>query len=352
MGVSNGKVTAPVSLYDVMTALGESKEDVGTLCMSSKINKWAKFKPYNIDQPADITDAQRKAVNFGLTFPAVYNSKSTLIAGLKGNTTWNYERPSETCMKRITDFDGYDHNAVAPFGTVNAQQALISSGPKIVTTLPVSGTDKINIGDFQKTGLELSQWYFSILLFNDTNQWLASAANTFAQGDAWVVSFSGAIGLVKGLYNAIPFASSKRWVPGQADPTGFKACGIGAEAVAVRIITEQDMYTVYISAKWNSAKTSVSYTITIHNGAASAHSFPNVSLYAATSNAGAGSLFLKNIGNVAVAAGDTLRYSGISALTSTYSHLGIRYDGVGTVTWFGINETISGGGGDTPSLKP
>lgn len=48
MPYNNGKITAPVSIYDVRRALNASANDVGRLCAHQKINKWAKFKPIHV----------------------------------------------------------------------------------------------------------------------------------------------------------------------------------------------------------------------------------------------------------------------------------------------------------------
>ena len=45
MSVSNGKIIAPVSIEDVKTVLGESSNDLATLCKSENINIWSKYKP-------------------------------------------------------------------------------------------------------------------------------------------------------------------------------------------------------------------------------------------------------------------------------------------------------------------
>lgn len=45
MSVSNGKIIAPVSIEDVKTILGESSNDLATLCKSENINIWSKYKP-------------------------------------------------------------------------------------------------------------------------------------------------------------------------------------------------------------------------------------------------------------------------------------------------------------------
>lgn len=45
MSVSNGIISAPVSIDDVKSTLGESSNDLATLCRSDKINIWSKYKP-------------------------------------------------------------------------------------------------------------------------------------------------------------------------------------------------------------------------------------------------------------------------------------------------------------------
>jgi len=48
-------VSAPVSIYDVQRALGKSSGDLGTLCQSSSINQWSKYKPVSKNK-IDTTD--------------------------------------------------------------------------------------------------------------------------------------------------------------------------------------------------------------------------------------------------------------------------------------------------------
>lgn len=43
----NGIISAPVSINDVKRALGESSNDLATLCKSENINIWSKYKPIN-----------------------------------------------------------------------------------------------------------------------------------------------------------------------------------------------------------------------------------------------------------------------------------------------------------------
>jgi hypothetical protein len=41
----SGIISAPVSIDDVKRALGESSNDLATLCKSENINIWSKYKP-------------------------------------------------------------------------------------------------------------------------------------------------------------------------------------------------------------------------------------------------------------------------------------------------------------------
>lgn len=47
MPYNNGIINAPVSIDDVKSALGESSNDLATLCKSENINIWSRFKPIN-----------------------------------------------------------------------------------------------------------------------------------------------------------------------------------------------------------------------------------------------------------------------------------------------------------------
>ena len=51
MSIVNGIIQAPVSIVDVRTVLGETSNDLATLCRTDKINMWAKFKPVELNKP-------------------------------------------------------------------------------------------------------------------------------------------------------------------------------------------------------------------------------------------------------------------------------------------------------------
>ena len=136
MGQSNGYITAPVNTDDVSAALGVNSHDVGTLCTSDKINKWAKYKPVRVDTYEEITDAQRKAVNHGLVVTNALQSD-----GYTYNLAeWTYNRPDGTWWKRLTDFVGYVHTAKPPIYIISDEPD--EAGCTVVTW--DEGTTKID----------------------------------------------------------------------------------------------------------------------------------------------------------------------------------------------------------------
>ena len=118
MALANNKITAPVSVDDVKSLLGESSNDLATLCKSSKINVWAKYKPTVFPSPFPDDWYKSKDGNYGLniTVDNRVSSWSALVAEYsKANNGYSniYNRPSggATSPYRLGDFRGYNHKA-------------------------------------------------------------------------------------------------------------------------------------------------------------------------------------------------------------------------------------------------
>ena len=118
MALSNNKITAPVSVDDVKSLLGESSNDLATLCKSSKINVWAKYKPTDYNAAFSDNWSKGKDGNYGLniTVDNRVSSWSALVAEYsKANNGYSniYKRPSggATSPYRLGDFRGYNHKA-------------------------------------------------------------------------------------------------------------------------------------------------------------------------------------------------------------------------------------------------
>ena len=130
MSVSNGKIVAPVSIDDVKSVLGESSNDLATLCKSENIKMWSKNKPIKHNCLFKPTDAQKKEVNYGISNIPYYRllgkMSQDVINGSMQNATnistldtriepWHYQKPigGYTSPYRLGDFDGYFANAAS-----------------------------------------------------------------------------------------------------------------------------------------------------------------------------------------------------------------------------------------------
>lgn len=127
MSVNNGVITAPIGIGDVNSVLNAGSLDLGTLCNSAKINPWARFKPTNGGQVAN-----RKKSNANEKYSVIYGiaqySGTTLVgrsnilkritsANFMNDLKWSLAQPTLNYY-RLTDFNGYNHNA--KFGFDNA----------------------------------------------------------------------------------------------------------------------------------------------------------------------------------------------------------------------------------------
>lgn len=191
MGYSNGIVYTPVNTDDVGSALGVASHDVATLCTHDKIKTWSKFKPVKVDTPATITDAQRKAVNYGIVNIPYFTLGANMASFMRGagavptngakTEYFVYDRPGANDWKRLDDFvkdstSGYWHEAEAP----------IFPPASDTISIPVSDSQNVdvffNIGvddemcvrlsdlDFTQTvgTFNAANWYVGVCLTNSS----------------------------------------------------------------------------------------------------------------------------------------------------------------------------------------
>lgn len=147
MSHNNGKIAAPVSIYDVQQVIGNSSPDLGTLCVANSINKWARYKPERAAGPMPLSHGTtdqvrtRKANHFGLTIPYCVDAIMSDLAHevlIREASAWDYLKPRGDRsgsggvkeFYRLTDFvripndatdtnpssaQGYNQNAGLPF---------------------------------------------------------------------------------------------------------------------------------------------------------------------------------------------------------------------------------------------
>lgn len=110
-GVISGSVA---QLADVKAVLGESVNTLSGLCKSSKINKWAKYKPvvYASNAPDRSGTAWWHGTNRNCSLTInTYAKASALASGYTAN--YGYVKPSGGTASpyRLLDFQGYNHKA-------------------------------------------------------------------------------------------------------------------------------------------------------------------------------------------------------------------------------------------------
>lgn len=171
MSVSNGKIVAPVSIDDVKSILGESSNDLATLCKSSKINIWAKYKPTVYPSPFPDDWYKAKDGNYGINI-TVENGKSywkdLIDEYSKTNNGYGniYNRPTGGVNSpyRLGDFRGYFHNAnpeVSDYLTTNVFIRESDTNQLLVSYNPVS-VDGSQISYFEFA--EFKDKYFGYII--------------------------------------------------------------------------------------------------------------------------------------------------------------------------------------------
>lgn len=221
---SNGIISAPVNTDDVRAVINENSHDVGTLCMSLKINGKSKHKPIGGSSPGTVSDANRKAVNYGITVPsytnavtmakAVYALTADDVEFKFDSTFFRYNRPGSNDFKRLDDFVGYNHNCKMPAEPIEQSTIIMPSDKTVgygVTFLLVSGiTDNIELKDLVS---DPSLYYLGIAVTNNSSIWGVTQAypitDTSHQAIGYVrMVFNGL--LANGSYRTFAFLSPQK----------------------------------------------------------------------------------------------------------------------------------------------
>lgn len=123
MSIINGtKIEAPVGAWEAGKVLGVRSGDIGTVCTSTRINPWAKHKPVNHPKIEPLTDEERASVQYGMTNIPLFANQADMASFVVSDTPapitgsaseyWAYELPPYNRPKRLSDFDGYWHQAI------------------------------------------------------------------------------------------------------------------------------------------------------------------------------------------------------------------------------------------------
>lgn len=316
MSYSNGKITVPVSISDVKTVLGESSNDLATLCKSSKINMWARFKPtvYPAPFPSDWYKAGDG--NYGITIP-VYTSIKDLYAAyhISGDTShrngYTYNQPygGSVSPYRLGDFRGYRHNSQPPIGG-------FTTNTRVVTNAGVTGSCAYRLtsatgddGQFTLAEMgDLKNCYFGFALFkNGSAVYWKTASSTISSSNSQMSITIGGSGtnLATGTYEAVPFLSTAKYDTGAIqNPVVGKWYPIpNASTTTVVVETSQNALLRDMSLSFSGG------TITLKNKGTTKHT--RVYLHFRFQSSNANSQFVSGeyqgvVNNITMAAGDTI----------------------------------------------
>lgn len=117
-GITPNEVALCIQDYRVDT---NGNVDVGMMCSSPKVSKWAKRKPIRFPKWTGLTDDERKGtvadnnqgIFYGVQFPAAGSAVLDASIATIHDATYDYLQPRGGASEpfRLDDFNGYDHDA-------------------------------------------------------------------------------------------------------------------------------------------------------------------------------------------------------------------------------------------------
>lgn len=228
MSVSNGKISAPVSIDDVKSVLGElSTNDLATLCKSANINKWSKNKPIKHNCLFKPTEAQKKEANYGISNIPYYRllgkMAQDVINGSMKNATnistldtriepWHYQQPmgGYASPYRLGDFDGYFANASAPIGAITETEIESSLSGKVSVVFN-KNTDTVSSLTFNDLASEkdFSNQYLGLCLSDGNKSFYMTQKIGFDEGDDVTISMLDSFGIFFRTAKLFPYFDNK-----------------------------------------------------------------------------------------------------------------------------------------------
>ena len=238
-------VQAPVKQSDIQGALGVSSSvnKWSQLCTHGNINMWAKYKPVSYNTPANLTVAQRKSVNYGITNIPVWtgngavNKMGNFWFGVDRSSTnapqcgdqnvyWGYQRPTGGASSpyRELDFNNYKHDVVAPIGGCTQSTIIISATGSL--TIPFSGngsgqSDGYTVPLSELTGVGVStgmfgNLYMSVMIrkVGTSTYYVASRDSKWSDDNSTSVTRSVTVAIGNALVGScevFPFLSTKKF---------------------------------------------------------------------------------------------------------------------------------------------
>ena len=283
MSVTNYKITAPVGIADIKSALGAGSGDLGTLCQNGNVNKWAKYKPIKLaiqsttDQFDKTNNTWKSTANWfrgtnGTCGFVPYST--TTLANIVSQTTggmngWTYNgTPTGTSLApyRHIDFADYNHLAKQLFQNFACNPEIKGGGSFSASCMVnVDGSDALVLSDIL---INNSNLYFGIIITDSSGNILKQCTNQTA-GEAGVqITFPTSIGVGNG-YRCYPFlAINPITLDGSVGNNTFYTCPMLSYAT-FNVVSHYQQLDVTIQAAYQlGSHTSFSVDITNNESAA------------------------------------------------------------------------------------
>ena len=175
MSVTDQIISAPGTGTDVQTVLNNQSGDGATLQTDTNINKWAKYKPVQLNQ--NMVDDQLKSDKTwrddstwwkaqdgkcGLAYVTKSTAAAVKTAVDTQQVIWSHVAP--TGPMRWTDFIQYDHAAIPPVFNVGSTNARLAAGSTLDILIATSTSTGLNLrlSDFRA----FENYYYSVLIFD------------------------------------------------------------------------------------------------------------------------------------------------------------------------------------------
>ena len=348
MSHSNGIISAPVSISDIQNVLGVSGGgDLGTLCQSANINKWAKYKPVvleNVDTVSGQWDSGNnrwrndatwwKANMCGLSttiaseFGDISNSNSFAYKLTHGQLGWTYTRPSGGSQSpyREQDFAQSFHDAIAPYGEIGGTSIYIDQQGNAQVDWEVVDVDPLNLRladisfNFNGTRYDLTDFYLGVILYSGSTYHLFTSSTKFTTGASLSVVMTNATSLA-GTWNLMPFFTKYQTNgSGTFDANGVFLSMADTQPISITLTTQGSNHFDPPYGMWNQSGTAVEYSCDIVNETSSSHTYSSIRISIRGNSYTGTELGYVNLSNVTVSSHSTETKTGtISASKSGYS---------------------------------
>ena len=345
-------IQAPINQRDIQGALGlsSSVNKWSQLCTHGRINKWAKYKPISYNTPANLTVAQRKSANYGITNIPVWsgngavNKMGNFWFGVDTSDTnlpqcgrvvtgyWWYDSPKGGASSpyREKDFINYKHDVVAPIGGCTLSTIYISATGSL--TIPFSGNGSgqsdgytVPLGELTGVGVSTGMFgnlYMSVMIrkVGTSTYYVASRDSKWSDDNSTSVTraVTAAIGnALAGNCEVFPFLSTKKFesfTSSLSGETGPTVAMFGKSSVTISIQYAQADPNGFVAYYQNLTDHSLSYGFSLTNNSSASFrasytvSFSSQSTFPDTDT-------VKATGSVYISAGATESISGSKALS-------------------------------------